>query len=211
MDGVAGGSPPACHRSRALHGRGVKTLGGLHTALFPAPHPPPPTPISSGCRRFERQTHSESCLLADSKPEPGEPRGSGLLPQRQRRVAGRQYLTQWDIPKMGRQSMRKARNRRSPHGWRQMSPLGKSQQEPILNRSGVYPKKLCDARRMGLGRQCRQAFLSLTGLSGSQVRKDTGAHAGSWGRSAWCSFVPHFTLSLGFYLSQTESQSRATR
>lgn len=134
MDGVASGSPPACHQSRALHGRGVKTLGGLHTALFPAPHPPPPTPISSGCWRSEKQTHSESYLLADSKPGLGELRVFGILPQRQRRVAGRQYLTQWDIPKMGGESVRKARNhRRSPHGWRQMSCLGKFQQEPILS------------------------------------------------------------------------------
>lgn len=134
MDGVAGGRPPACHRSRALHARGVKMLGGLYTALFPAPHPPPPTPISSGCWRFERQTHSESYLLADSNPGPGETRVFGILPQRQRRVVGRQCLIHWNIPKMGRESMRKARTcRRSPHGWRQMSLPGKFQQEPILN------------------------------------------------------------------------------
>lgn len=113
MDGVASGSPPTCHQSRALHGRGVKMLGGLHTALFPAPHPPPPTPIGSGCRRFEKQTHSDSYLLADSKPGLGELRVFGILPQRQRRVAGRQYLTQWDIPKMGGESVTKARNRRN--------------------------------------------------------------------------------------------------
>lgn len=49
MDGVANGNAPTCHWSRALHGRGLEILGGLHRALFLAPHSPPPAPINSRC------------------------------------------------------------------------------------------------------------------------------------------------------------------
>lgn len=182
----------------------------LRRALFPAPHAPPPTPIDSGCpgdlrgRPIQSPISLQIAILGLVNVKRGSSLDNGVW-------RGDSITSSGNVPKMGRESVRKARNRKSAtQGWGQISPPSKFQQEPVLNRFGVYPKKLSNPKRMGAGRQCRCAFPSLAGLSG--LERTLAPHCQfPGGQSAWWSPIPVFTLSLDVNLFQEESQSRGTR
>lgn len=124
------------HWSRALHGRGLKILGGLYRALFPAPHSHPPTPINSRCKTiWEADLFRPLSLMIAIQHLVMWNKGlQGTLPHDNEVWQGDNISSSGNILKMRRQSVRKARNCKSQNqGWGQISPLGQFHQEPILD------------------------------------------------------------------------------
>lgn len=154
-------------------GESWKSLAGSTGLCFQLPIHLPQLLSTSDAGQFEKQTYSDPYLSEDSNPGSGNVKqgSSGHSPHDNEVCQGDHISSSGNILKMGRGSMRKARNCKSQiQGWGYISPSDKFQQEPVLDLGFIQSNSLIQEgwEEQGGERQCRHSFLSLARLLGSQ-------------------------------------------
>lgn len=126
-------------------GESWKSLAGSTELCFQLPIHLPQLLSTPDAGQFEKQTYSDPYLSEDSNPGSGNVKqgASGHSPHDNEVCQGDPISSSGNILKMGRGSMRKARNRKSQtQGWRYISPSDKFQQEPIRDLGFIQSNSL---------------------------------------------------------------------